>query len=162
MRCGSRKGVCTSSPSEKSALLATCSSNGFLSTKCRYITMRTPQSLRGGTMLTNSTRARSPPKPFNAVTMYLLKLSRKSEATTNKPLHAKQEQKDLSFQCQPVRSAKVKEPGALLLCCRRRIKELVVTATVFFKRRAESRYVFSAKLKFIGSGGPSNFLPYEF
>src|SRR5262245_39419581 len=79
MGCGSRRGVCTSSPSAKSALLATCSSNGFLSTKCLYITMRTPQSLRGGTILTSSTRVRSPLEPFNTVTMYLLKIIQEVE-----------------------------------------------------------------------------------
>jgi hypothetical protein len=39
----------------KSALLATCNSNGLRSIKCRYMTWRTLQSFRGGTMLTSST-----------------------------------------------------------------------------------------------------------
>ena len=38
-----------------SALVATISSNGSRSIKCRYMTTRTPQSLRGGAIETNST-----------------------------------------------------------------------------------------------------------
>src|SRR5262249_54186546 len=37
-------------------LLTTCSSNGSCSTKCRCMTMRTPQSLRGGTIVASNTR----------------------------------------------------------------------------------------------------------
>src|SRR6266496_3032508 len=56
MRYGSRSVVCTRRPLSKSALLATCNSNGLRSTNCRCMTMRTPQSFRGGTMLTSRTR----------------------------------------------------------------------------------------------------------
>ena len=56
-------------PSAKSALLATCNSNGLRSTNCRCITMRTPQSLRGGTMLTSRTRIFSPIEAESAVSL---------------------------------------------------------------------------------------------
>ena len=52
---GNRSGVCTRRSLAKSALLATCNSNGERSTNIRCITMRTPQSFLGGTMLTSST-----------------------------------------------------------------------------------------------------------
>src|SRR5438552_3195799 len=55
MRYGNRSGVCTTRSWAKSALLATCNSNGERSTNCRCMTMRTPQSFLGGTMLTSST-----------------------------------------------------------------------------------------------------------
>ena len=70
MGYGSRRCVSTNKSSVKSASLATCNSNGFRSTRWRCITIRPPQSLCGGAMLTSTIRVRFMLESGNIVTIY--------------------------------------------------------------------------------------------